>query len=69
MNKKELPEFERGAVFISKYQVVTPESENQSRLFSPFPTLPDVNIDGVHAILRVSNQKVSRLQARVGQAG
>ena len=33
------------------------------------PALPDVNIDGVHAILRVSNQQLSHRQSRVGQAG
>ena len=69
MNKQQLPEFERGAAFIFKYQVVTSESESQIRLFSPFPTLPDVNIDGVHAVILESNQKLSRMQYRVEQAG
>ena len=69
VTKQQLPEFERGAAFIFKYQVVTSESESQIRLFSPFPTLPDVNIDGVHAIILESNQKFSRLQYRVDQAG
>ena len=69
MNKQQLPEFERGAAFIFKYQVVTSESESQIRLFSPFPTLPDVNIDGVHAIILESNAKLSRMQYRVAQAG
>ena len=69
MNKQQVPEFERGAAFIFKYQVVTSESENQIRLFSPFPTLPDVNIDGVHAIILESNAKLSRMQNRVVQAG
>ena len=69
MNKQQLPEFERGAAFIFKYQVLTSESESQVRLFSPFPTLPDVNIDGVHAILLGSNQKLTRMQYRVAQAG
>ena len=69
MNKQQLPEFERGAAFIFKYQVVTSESEVQIRLFSPFPTLPDVDIDGVHAIILESNQKLSRLQYRVEQVG
>ena len=69
MNKQQLPEFERGAAFIFKYQVVTSESESQIRLFSPFPTLPDVNIDGVHAVILESNQKLSRMQYRAEQAG
>ena len=69
MNKQQLPEFERGAAFISKYQVVSSESESQIRLFSPFPTLPDVNIDGVHDVILESNAKLSRMQYRVAQAG
>ena len=69
MNKQQLPEFERGAAFIFKYQVVTSESESQVRLFSPFPTLPDVNVDGVHAILIESNQKPTSMHNRVEQAG
>ena len=69
MNKQQLPEFERGAAFIFKYQVVTSESESQIRLFSPFPTLPDVNIDGVRVIVLESEQKLSRMQHRVTQAG
>ena len=69
VNKQQLPEFERSA-FIFKYQVVTSESESQIRLFSPFPTPPDVNIiDGVHAVFLESNQKLSRMQYRVAQAG
>ena len=68
MNKQQLPEFERGAAFIFKYQVVTSESESQIRLISPFPTLPDVNIDGVHAIILESNAKLSQMQNRVVQA-
>ena len=66
---QQLPEFERVAAFIFKYQVVTSESESQVRLFSPFPTLTDVNIDGVHAIFLESNEKLSRMQYRVTQAG
>ena len=69
VNKQRLPEFERGAAFTFKFQVVTSKSESQVRLFSPLPTLPDVNIDGVHANIRVSNQQLSRLQSRAGQAG
>ena len=69
MNKQQLPEFERGAAFIFKYQVVTSESESQIRLFSPFPTLPDVNIDSVSVIVLESNEKLSRMQHRVTQAG
>ena len=69
VNKQQLPKFERGAAFIFKYQIVTSESESQIGLFSPFPTLPDVNIDGVPAIVLKSNQKLSRLQYRVAQAG
>ena len=48
---------------------MTYESESQARLFSPFPTLPDVNINGVHAILLESNQKLTRMQYRIEQAG
>ena len=48
---------------------MTSESESQVRLFSPFPTLPDVNIEGVHALLRVSNHQLSRMQTRAAQAG
>ena len=68
-NKQQLPEFERGAAFIFKYQVVTSESESQVRLFSPFPTLPDVNIDSVRVIALESNEKLSHMQHRVTQAG
>ena len=68
MHKQHLPEFERGAVFIFKNQVVTSESESHVRLFSPFATLPDINIDGVQASLLESNQKLSRMQYRVEQA-
>ena len=68
MNKQQLPEFARGAAFIFEYQVVTSESESQIRLFSRFPTLPDVNIDDVHAIILESNQKLSRMQNRVEQS-
>ena len=69
MNKQQLPEFERGAAFIFKYQIVTSESENQVRLFSPFPTLPGVNIDSVRVFVSESNQKLSHMQHRVTQAG
>ena len=69
MKRQQLPEFEGGATFIFEYQVVTSESESQDRLFSPFPQLPDVNIDGVHAFLLESNQKLSRMQNRVEEAG
>ena len=68
MNKQQLLEFERGFDFIFKYQVVTSESESQIRLFSAFPTLPDVNIDSVRVIVLESNQKLSRMQHRVTQA-
>ena len=69
MNEQQLPEFERGAAFIFKYQVVTSESENQVRLFSPFPTLPDVNIDSVRVIVHESNQKLPHMQHRITQVG
>ena len=69
VNKQQLPEFEQGAAFTFKYQAATSESESQARLFSHFPTLPDVNIDGVHAVLLESNQMISRMQRRVEQAG
>ena len=48
---------------------MTSESESQVRLFSPFPTLPDVNIDSVRVIVHESNEKLSHLQHRVTQAG
>ena len=51
VNKQQLPAFERGAAFIFKYQVVTSGIESQVQLFTLFPNLPDVNLDGVHAIL------------------
>ena len=69
MNKQQLPEFAQGAAFIFKYQVVTSESESKIPVFSPFPTLPDVNIDVVHDVILESNAKVSRMQYRVAQAG
>ena len=69
MNKQQVPEFERGAAFIFKYQFVTSENENQVRLFSPFLTLPDVNIDSVRVIVLESNQNLSRMQHRVTQTG
>ena len=68
-NKQQLPEFERGAAFIFKYQVLTSESESQVRLFSPLPPLLDVSVDGVHAIFLESHQKLSRMQYRVAQVG
>ena len=49
--------------------MVTFESENQVPLFSPFPTLPDVNTNGLHAIFLESSQKLPRMQYRVAQAG
>ena len=48
---------------------MTSESESQVRLFSPFPTLPDVNIDSVRVIVSESNQKLSHMQHRDTQAG
>ena len=48
---------------------MTSESESQVRPFSPFPTLPDVNIDSVRVIVLESNEKLSRMQHRVTQAG
>ena len=69
VNKQQLPEFELGAAFIFKYQVVTSESESQVRLFSPFLTLPDVNNDSVRVIVLESNEKISRMQHRVTEAG
>ena len=69
MNKQQLPDIERGATFIFKYQVLNSESESQVRLFPHFPTLPGVNIDGVHDIRFESNQKLSRIQYRIAQAG
>ena len=48
---------------------MTSESESQVRLFSPFPTLPDVNIDSVRVIVSESNEKLSHLQHRITQAG
>ena len=50
---------------------MTSESESKVRLFSAFPTLTDVNIDGVHALalLLESNQKLTHVQYRVAQAG
>ena len=48
---------------------MTSESESQIRLFSPFPTLPDLNIDGVHAVILESKTKLSRMQYRVARAG
>ena len=48
---------------------MTSESESRVRLFSPFPTLPDVNIDSVRVIFLESNEKLSHLQHLVTQAG
>ena len=48
---------------------MTSESESQLRLFSTFPTLPDVNIDSVRVIVLESNEKFSHWQHRVTQAG
>ena len=39
------------------------------RLFPPFLTLTDVNIDGGNAIFLQSNQQFSPMQYRVAQAG
>ena len=69
VSKQQLPEFERAAAFVFKYQVVTSGSESQVRLFSPFPTLPYVNTDVIHAILLEKNQKFSRKQSLPEQAG
>ena len=63
VNKQQLPEIERAAAFIFIYQVVTSESESQVQLLSPFPTLPDVNVDGMQAILLESNQNSSACNA------
>ena len=51
------------------HQVVTSESGSQVRLLSLFPTLPDVNLDGVLAIFLEGNQHISRMQLSVAQAG
>ena len=48
---------------------MTSQSESQVRLFSPFTTLPDVNIDSMRVIVLESNEKLSHLQHRVTQAG
>ena len=69
MDKEQPPELKRGAAFIFKYQVVTSERESKVRFFSRIPTLLEVNIEGLHAILFQSNQKFSRMQNRVEQAG
>ena len=48
---------------------MTSESKSQVRVFSLFPTLPDVNLDGVHEIHLESNQKLSHMKYRVANAG
>ena len=65
VNKQQLLEFERRTAFLSKYQVVSYESESQVRFFSPLPTLPDVNIDGLDVIFLEKIQKLSLMQYRV----
>ena len=69
MNEQQLPAFERLVnafdAFIFKYQLVTSEKERQIRLFSFFPTLLDVNIDGVHDTIRKTNQKLSSRKYRI----
>ena len=57
-----------GNAFHRKHHTVF-HCEQTVRLFSPFPTPSHVNVDGVHAILRVSNQQLSRMQSRVRKAG
>ena len=47
---------------------MTSESESQVRLFSPFPTLPDVNIDSVRVIVHESKEKLSSMQHRITKA-
>ena len=69
VNKQQLPAFGCGAVVIFKYKIVKSVSESLVRLLSPSPTLADVNIKGVHAFLRVSNQQLSRMQSRLGHVG
>ena len=69
MNKQQLPEFEGRAALIYIHHVVTSESGSQVRLFSPFPTLPDVKLDGVLAIFLEGNENFSRMQLSVAQAG
>ena len=69
VNKQQPPEFERGAAFIFIYQVVTSESVSQVRLFFPFPTSSDANIDEANSIFLKSIQKLSRVQRHVQQAG
>ena len=69
VKKQQLPELKQGAAFICEYPDVTSKKENHVRLLSLFSTLPDFNIDDVHAILLESKQKPSRMQYRVAQAG
>ena len=66
VNKQQLPEFERGAAFIFIYQVFNQKARVKfNYFFFSNTTLPDVNIDGVYAIVLESNQNISRMQYRV----
>ena len=68
MKKHQLPDFVRGAAFIYKYQNCYNRKRKSSSTILSFPTLPDVNIDGVHAFDLESNQKTSRMHYRVARA-
>ena len=69
LNEQQLPEIERRDASIFEYQVVISENERKIRIIFPFPTLLDVNVDGVHDFNLRSNQKLSRRKDRILQAG
>lgn len=47
----EVPVIRKGAAFLFKYQAVTSESESKVRVFSPFPTVPEVNLTETERML------------------
>ena len=43
--------FKKGAAFIFKNQAVTSENESKVRVFSPFPSLPEINLTETYSLV------------------
>ena len=50
-DESDTPIFRKGAAFVFKYQAVTSESESKVRVFSPFPTLPEINLTEAYSLV------------------
>ena len=50
-DESDTPIFNKGAAFVFKNQAVTSESESKSRVFSPFPRLPEINLTEAYSLV------------------